>query len=586
MLKANSETDSYRQSAEDAWSAFIRTRFGAGHGPLGRSGRATRLPQLEVEFETMQKFFAVAKQHMNACTGAGCLPTEILATIVSLAQESWPAKSVHHLSLREDTDDEVVTYDLGWMNITQVCSRWRKATLGNPALWQTVHCLGLPLPLATDILSRSSRLPLRLYIGDGVHDISNDVITNWMSWPVLRRTSLLHIDDTSYDDDVNYERWFSAITQPMPILEDLSISFNLDGSVTLLPNNLWVESPPALTSLQLSNCFLPNWNSPVLGDKVTHLCLELNWCYEEQEASPTTMEMRNLFSRLTSLKLLTLSNFWPKKDTPPPDPFEFYHGLEIFDSDFSMDGMFETHYSYFWALFRVPSTTTLYVNGYNDWGEDGDDHPGLVDPITQVDNATSPALGLVVDDFLVKLYYAETPLLAHSPPPKHIFTDAHSDRSRSCRTLKCKNSAAQFLIHLLPLESLRIISITAPAMKRITALEPGRGWLLKFGPARNVRRLDVYYAHSLALLDDLAKKDANEGFPLFPLLDSLVFHHDPKATANSVQTSLDLMLLELLAIRHEQSAGIQELMVDWRMESWSVWSQVNQDTTKVLFFEP
>ncbi|VDC06872.1 unnamed protein product [Peniophora sp. CBMAI 1063] len=578
MFHEETDSKAYRQSADDAWSAFIKTRFGAG--PLGRSGRAARLPQLKLELETMQKYFAVAKQHMNACTGAGCLPAEILSTIFAFAQEVWPPHNRRRMH-EEDRMRVVVSYDLGWIYATHVCAAWRKAALGDPALWQTVSCLALPLPMATDMLTRSGRLPLEVYIGDGISSISDDCISNWLSWPVLRRTSLLHVDDSRVDEDDMYERWNSVLTQPMPLLEDLTVSFYLDASATILPSSIWTESHPTLKSLILTNCYLPDWNTQVLGHSITNLLLNLDFLFEEDEGLPTTTELRDMFSRLTSLKTLDLRNFWPQKENSPPEPFNFYPCLETFAFEFSMRGLFASHYSYFWSLFRVPSTTALDIVAEDDVSEDTEDHPELLDPITQVDNSRFPATALVISGLQVKLFYTDVPSLVLDPPHEHL--SARHIGEGSYRSLKCKNSAVKFLVPRLPLQSLRTVVVTVPAMKRFD--RPDGGWVAKLGAAHETRQLSVYYVHALALMDDLTRKDANGGFSLFPRLEALVFHHDPKTVKTGAQSSLDLVLLELLSIRLEQGLPIRSLAVDSKMETMSVWSKIGRETT-VSFFGP
>ncbi|KZV72344.1 hypothetical protein PENSPDRAFT_751084 [Peniophora sp. CONT] len=572
MAGTEADAESYQQAAKDSWSVFIRARFDAG--PAGRSGRVARLPQLEAELELMHEFFAIAKQNINSCASIACgLPAEVLAIIFAFAQESWPPKRLKSKQ-----------HDLGWIYATHVCASWRKAALGTHTLWQKIDCIALPAPMATDILTRSGRLPLQLYA-----DTENDtkaaiVFKTWMSWPVVRRASLLHIDDNfDYSSGHIPNLWFPILEQSMPLMEDLSITFALEDGPEKLPDNLLAGAQPTLTNLYLQNCCLSNWG--VLGGTLTKLSLHMDWLYDEYESLPTMTELRSVFTRSTSLEHISVENFYPKKEPNPPDPFTFYPTLTSLVFHFSLEGaMFESHYRAFWTQFNVPATTSFKLWAYAEVTEYDVALDGFMDPVTRINNTILPAKELLIGVLELTLWCTELPSATLTPPHQLLYTG--DSNHYTTRTIKGATSAIKYHLSHLPLESLVSIFVTPNAMMRFDNPEPDGGWLFKLSAARAVRRISVYYTPCQSLLDDLLKKDANDGFALFPLLDTMIFHHRPQAGKMEHQTSLDLVLLELLSDRREHGAGIRELLVDRRMESWFIWSKVDREKlTKLTFFD-
>ncbi|KZV72341.1 hypothetical protein PENSPDRAFT_751081 [Peniophora sp. CONT] len=573
MLGTTTDAESYRRAAKDSWSTFIRARFDAG--PAGRSGRIARIPQLEAELELMHEFLAVAKQHVNACSSAACsLPTEVLAIIFAFAQESWRPKRIKTKKM----------HDLGWIHATHVCADWRNAALGTHTLWQKVDCIALPASMATEILTRSGRLPLQLYARTAYNTKVADLVETWLSGPALRRASLLHIDDNyHYAPGHDIKIWLQTLNQPMPFLQDLAITLMLEDEPEPLPEGFLKNTQPALTRLYLRNCHLPNWTSAILGHTVTEMSLHTDWMYGESGSYPTVTELRAIFSRLTSLRLLSLKDFYPKSEANTIEPFTFYTSLESFTFHFSLPGVYESHYHAFWAVFRVPATTSFKLWAYAD-GEFDADVEGFVDPITRIDNATLPAKELVIDDLNLTLWYTGTSSVPLSPPFDRL--DVEHSRSAITRTICSTNSAPRYHVPVLPLESLSSISVTQDAMLRFNKPEPDGGWLSKLGAAREVRRISVYYPHCQLLLDDLLSRDTYDKFLLFPLLDTIVFHYELWPNEKTRQTRLGLVLLELLANRYEHGAPIRELLVDCRMEGWFIWSKVDREKTKLTFFTP
>ena len=96
----------------------------------------------------------------------------------------------------------------------------------------------------------------------------------------------------------------------------------------------------------------------------------------------------------------------------------------------------------------------------------------------------------------------------------------------------------------------------------------------------------MYYTYSQPLLDDLLRRDANDAYSLFPLLETIVFHHDVGEENDPGMTSLGLILLEVLADRKEHGAPIRELFVDAKTRSWFIWSKIDREQTKLTFFSP
>ena len=80
---------------------------------------------LELELDVLQKYAAIARQRRNAATSAGRLPAEVLVEIFLSAQEDWKPQRRRG----KPPSGEMVSYDLGWLNITHTCNMWRKVRL-------------------------------------------------------------------------------------------------------------------------------------------------------------------------------------------------------------------------------------------------------------------------------------------------------------------------------------------------------------------------------------------------------------------------------------------------------------------------
>ena len=267
-------------------------------------------------------------------------------------------------------------------------------------------------------------------------------------------------------------------------------------------------------------------------------------------------DLRDIFSRLTSLRHLSMMDFYPKLEQNPPEPFTFYPTLKSLTFQCSVLGVYDTHYPAFWAVFNVPATASFRLWGYAEVNNFDEDVEGFMDPLSRIDDRVCPAKELVIGNVDLVLWCGENQIetTMFHPPYRRLYPKLLE--AAVARSVHGGNDAVKYNVPRLPLESLSCISTVPGAMERLNKCDPDSGWISKLSTARNVRRVCVYYTYSQPLLDDLPRRDANDAYSLFPLLETIVFHHDVGEENDPGMTSLGLILLEVLADRKEHGAPI------------------------------
>ncbi|VDC00673.1 unnamed protein product [Peniophora sp. CBMAI 1063] len=304
-----------RASIQDAWLGFVRSRFepldqANGTYDLSASERA------EMELGIMSESFALAKQYRNKVVSGACrLPAKILNSIFAMAQEGWDPSREECPGRSTGATRSLWKFTRGWMGVTEVCHTWREESVGCPALWTHIPCLGVEPSRMPIILARSRRLPLTLRFeppSNTSNEHTNSILSAlqmWLSPIVLRRTMRL---DVGSQGEVNQvfgifcDRWLMSVDTPA--LKELEFKLESGANTTYLRENFCAEkATPPITRLNLRNC-LVHPSSPLLSKTLTSLSLHTS---EWASSLAYTTDIRLIIAGMENLQELCLANVAP-----------------------------------------------------------------------------------------------------------------------------------------------------------------------------------------------------------------------------------------------------------------------------------
>ncbi|KAI0093481.1 hypothetical protein BDY19DRAFT_923978 [Irpex rosettiformis] len=240
------------------------------------------------------------------------LPDEVLCLILLLLQTIFPHRLTvgrNQSSYWEGEAKDVLTYNLGWMNATHVCSRLRHTALAFPGLWSRLDVGESKYGMAwfPELLRRSCKVPMELKL---YRMVANDEVTAALGQTTVssRMKSLL----------VHHGRdWFPVLrvllSHPAYHLESLELvlDYNKDSKTQpVLPEDLFSSHAPLLQRISLHGFDLP-WSS-LAFPTLTHLSivcarhkpgepLNTEYIWEADKAPPRGAEYKGLNSSMTSV---------------------------------------------------------------------------------------------------------------------------------------------------------------------------------------------------------------------------------------------------------------------------------------------
>ena len=264
------------------------------------------------------------KQHRNSLSGYGSLPDEILVKIFR-----WCLKK------RETADDQCYAF-------SQVCRRWRSASITEKTLWTTPDLLH-PYLAKEMYKNRTADLPLHIHFPDLFQQATyhRDVVLRFPSG-ISERTQSIDVSYSriGYDEDFSTRpdsaiRDFFDRSDRFPMLESLSLRSG--DKYSREPFN-WRKDAPLLRSVTLENCLF-RWSSSFL-ENLTSLIIVLRdnvYSRVDQNHPP----ILDLLRRNPNLETLVLKDVMSRArqvtlDPPTSDditPIEFAHlkSLEVCD---------------------------------------------------------------------------------------------------------------------------------------------------------------------------------------------------------------------------------------------------------------
>ncbi|VDC04309.1 unnamed protein product [Peniophora sp. CBMAI 1063] len=588
----------YSRTSEEAWAAFIKSRFAALATPKLTVGPSVQSRMIEQELRMLKKYLSVAFRCRNAVSGAAALPAEVLSTIFTLAQDGgWQPRHI--------VENGTSRFDLGWINVSHVCSMWRQTALRTPALWPKISCPHLPSRMLPEVIRRARDLPLELYVDTTAFKQGNFPVERWLCEPIVKRCKSVFVTSRDIDET-------SRVIHCLPPAEYSLKELAVDLDITDCGGDWCLFEPevnmavagyfPALDRLSLRGCF-PCWGMLMaLPDNLTRLSLAIDGVdgSTDPRYRPDARRFRDALVALPHLQHLILENFFPEplytataNMVPlPGGPFTITQ-LRSLTVICNCSWTYEQHYGYFWRNFRVPRTAIVQVDLSLGRAKFKGDY---LAPITFMGADAELPLEMTLSKHTVSVRYSEiegdywtgrsNPDPFYSPTTDQYWD---VDTLRGSRHIHDADTYVVNFANQLPLPSLRAIFLPADVLPWYHDPDD---WISSFSTAQDVRRLSFTYPTSYELLVALARtaQRAHDApsLALFPRLDTLIFHGDATLHGSKddqiIPESLDVALFDVLSTRARCDAPIKRIFVSKQLASWEVWEHIDHAAIAVAFF--
>lgn len=245
--------------------------------------------QIKGEIQLLEAGIRVWKTRYNTLSIIARLPPEILSTIfkcIAAASQQWIAS---------------YNYRTRWINVTHVCSYWRRVALEDPSLWTNIP-FSHPR-WAKEMLERSKGASLTivadLYAKNSSHmELVRSALTR------ISRIQKLSLTQNSNENLLETTLW--GLVEPAPRLESLKVSFNDINSVHRLPLRIFSGEAPRLRELDLRDCAL-TWDAPFLRGLTS-----LKMSSIPLKARPSMSHILAALRNMPNLSTLVLRNILPE----------------------------------------------------------------------------------------------------------------------------------------------------------------------------------------------------------------------------------------------------------------------------------
>ncbi|TFY75071.1 hypothetical protein EWM64_g8941 [Hericium alpestre] len=231
---------------------------------LGQESKPSSAVELELQalFKELSMATSVVKtikSRINQIIPVSHLSPELLARIFLILRD---IQSISIMPRERNPDCPIFKY-LGWIVVTQVCSRWRHVAIDCPALWTTVT-FNRGSRWADQMLLRSKQAPVEISIDQNGCDWDRKAMTH------DAKRIADHIAHTSLDISFTkaasvLDNFSQELLRPAPILRKLSLAYVCGlqkhrGDVYIAPAELFANDTPCLREVSLDNVFIP-WSS-------------------------------------------------------------------------------------------------------------------------------------------------------------------------------------------------------------------------------------------------------------------------------------------------------------------------------------
>ena len=203
---------------------------------------------IDAEIKSLEESLRALRQRRNTLSPISSLPTEVIATIFSLARLPGGRPDIR---------------------VAHVCRRWREI-LDQPLFWSHINISAVGLAGMTEMLARAKTAPLYLEATIPIYRTSRwgDPECQVVALQKVFQDHVSHIYRLQISAASSHlQRTLDELISPAPTLEHLSLSSEkgyenppLQVSVS---NTLFDSTTPKLSFLELSNCDI-SWKSPLI----------------------------------------------------------------------------------------------------------------------------------------------------------------------------------------------------------------------------------------------------------------------------------------------------------------------------------
>lgn len=252
----------------------------------------------------------VLRPHRNTLPPISSLPVELIDGIFSYLR--IPGTSPPFA--RGDKRDP-----LEWLRVAHVCHRWREIALNQPLFWSYVDFTNLSLAGAIEVLSRARNTPL--YLEAKIpRKYWNDTTSGVAKLATLQEVIQQHASQIRYlyisATQTQLYKTLQALISPAPVLEYLSLSFEVYIVSSPFPTALFDGTMPRLSHLKLRGCDI-SWESPLLK-RLTYLDIR-SPSYDARPGLATWLDSLEAMPQLETLIVHSASPVAPSNASPPLD---------------------------------------------------------------------------------------------------------------------------------------------------------------------------------------------------------------------------------------------------------------------------
>jgi hypothetical protein len=217
---------------------------------------------------------------------------------------------------------------LAWLRVAHVCHHWREIALNQPLFWSYVNFTNLSLAGAAEVLTRAKTAPLYLEAKIRRRRWDDTQYDDAAKLAAFKEELQQHLSQIRYLDisamQTHLYKTLQALVSPAPILEHLSLSFEVHTTISSpFPNALFNGTMPRLSHLELRCCDI-SWESP-LFKRLTYLDIRS----PSYEARPGLATWLDSLGEMSQLRTLILHSASPVSPTNASPPFEVEHTITL-----------------------------------------------------------------------------------------------------------------------------------------------------------------------------------------------------------------------------------------------------------------
>ncbi|VDC01773.1 unnamed protein product [Peniophora sp. CBMAI 1063] len=542
-------------------------------------------------------------------------PPEIICDIISFAKVDfgWPKlNAVARCDWYDDDEDNEEeetsraqnSVDLGWIELTHMCSYWRELAINTPSLWTDPRdYFALPPLFSRLIRERARNLPSRLELSASslrrLKSVGHKILLPARNVPVAELLLL----SFSVGNFRFLERGYFRVGSFRSLRQlTVSVLLGADECPVLLPTVLTSNS--YMTRVELHNCLPSRWDAPMFGPYLIRLSLSYTGDPEVPHLMPSTLEFSRILASATALEFFTIDGIHLQGPTYPYPPMILsseLRGMDVVNwrnaSQHRDALVFLTN-----VVFRRPNIRMEVSLGVLDGG--------LIDMASS--GADAKRIQSLIRSALENIYRQQF------SPPRHIILGHKSFLTHDSETQQSPQRArpismTQYMYADVPgVSSLLTFDFDLPSIADTSFLYEGAVpiplhelrsislncsgawahlesdlWWHAMRDAEHVRDIALYFSDCAKLLPLLktVSTDGTLAFAAFPALKILHIHLERSFITNrlrerdAVSTGAAAALQAIVRARkdHSVDSRLEALFVDNALRGWAIWSTLAID---------